>query len=271
MQTEGKPVTPKAFTLLFAAFLLAAPAAGQNARQIIRFEPHGPIGIGLEGDDSERSHVYYRSADNRRVSAGVWEAAPHTSELHEALYSEFMYLLGGSVTLIDGAGREETFGAGDALLVPRGTRYTWKQTERLRKYWVIFDVASEAGADPMCAEPTFIRLDPNGPVETGLTSRGRTMSHRYYAGQDGSSVGVWETAPHTAPEFHETEYSELMVFLSGTVRLAQPDGAEQTFHAGDVALVPRGAFYQWKSGTARKFWVILDSGSTTPCGGGDNT
>ena len=270
MQTEGNPVTARALTILCAAFLIAGPAAAQEAQQVIRFEPLGPTGIGLEGDDSERSHVYHRSADNRRVSAGVWEAAPHTSEA-QARYSEFMYLLDGSVTLIDAAGREEMFGAGDALLVPRGTRYTWKQTERLRKYWVIFDVGSEASVDPTCAQPTFIRLDSNGPVGTGLTSRGRTMSHRYYAGQDGSSVGVWETAPHTASEFHESEYSELMVFLSGTVTLAQPHGDEQTFHAGDVALVPRGAFYRWKSGTARKFWVIFDSGSTTPCGGVDNT
>jgi uncharacterized cupin superfamily protein len=264
-------VTTRTLALLFAAFLVVGRASAQDAQRVIRFEPLGPGEIGLEGDDSERSHVYYRSADNRRVSAGVWEAAPYTSEAHEARYSEFMYLLDGSVTLIDGAGREETFRAGDAVLVPRGTSYTWKQTERLRKYWVIFDVVSETGVDPTCAEPTFIRLDSNGPAGTGLTPRGRTMSHRYYAGQDGSSVGVWETAPHIASESHESAYAELMLFLSGTVTLAQPDGTEQTFQAGDVALVPRGASYQWKSGTARKFWVIFDSGSTSPCQGTDNT
>jgi uncharacterized cupin superfamily protein len=97
------------------------------------------------------------------------------------------------------------------------------------------------------------------------------MSHRYYAGQDGSSVGVWETQPHVGDGFHESAYAELMVFLSGTTTLAQPDGTEQTFEAGDVALVPRGASYQWKSDTARKFWVIFDGGRTTPCSGRTST
>jgi uncharacterized cupin superfamily protein len=239
-------VTTKALTLLSAAFLVAASASAQDAQRVIRFAPSGPTETGLVGDDGRRSHVYYRSAENRRVSAGVWEADPYTSDAGEARYSEFMYLLDGSVTLIDGAGREETFRAGDAVLVPRGTRYTWKQTEHLRKYWAIFDVAGEKGADATCADPTFIRLEANGPAGAGLTARGRTMSHRYYAGQGGSSVGVWETAPHTGSGFHE-----------------------KTFQAGDVALVPRGTSYQWKSGTARKFWAIFDGGSSTPCQGRD--
>ena len=51
-----------------------------------------------------------------------------------------MLYLDGSVTLIDSMGREDTFKAGEAALVPRGVEYTWKQTEPIRKYWVIFDV-----------------------------------------------------------------------------------------------------------------------------------
>jgi uncharacterized cupin superfamily protein len=43
------------------------------------------------------------------------------------------------VTLEDKSGREETFKAGDAFIVPKGVAVKWKQSEHIRKYWVIFD------------------------------------------------------------------------------------------------------------------------------------
>lgn len=244
---------------------LAVPglAPAQTAERIVRLLPDGPPGVGLTGEDGTRNHTFYRAGEGR-YSAGVWEAEPRTAGPMTTRYTEFMYLLEGSVTLVDAAGREETFRAGDALLVPRGTTYTWKQTEPVRKYWAIFErdpaqVTSAASAAP----PTFVRLHPGGPPETGLRGEGRTKSHAYYRGTDGSSVGVWETAPHTADGFHETRYAELMVFLSGTVTLRQPGGVEETFGPGEAALVPKGAEYRWSSGTARKFWVIVENEPAT--------
>jgi hypothetical protein len=46
----------------------------------------------------------------------------------------------------------------------------------------------------------------------GLTGSGRTKAHEYYAGTDGSSVGVWETQPFTSPDFRRTKYAELRSF-----------------------------------------------------------
>jgi uncharacterized cupin superfamily protein len=189
------------------------------------------------------------------VQAGVWEAAPYTSGPHKTKYSEFMLLLEGSVTLVGKDGREETFRAGDALLVPRGAELTWKQTEKVRKYWVIFDRSEEL---PMEA-PAVIRLSSDGPAGKGLVGEGRTKYHTYYQTPDErESVGVWETKPHASADFHRTKYAELMVFLKGTVSLVEKDGNEQKFQAGDVALVPKGIEYKWKSDTVRKYWVIFD-------------
>jgi uncharacterized cupin superfamily protein len=222
---------------------------------IVRFEPNGPAGVGLKANGRTQAHNYLRSPGNER--AGVWRAEPATTGPHTPKYSEFMYLLEGSVTLIDGDGRQETFKAGDAVLVPRGTTYTWQQREPLRKYYAIFDLEPADGAP--AAKATFMRLDTDGPAGKGLTGDGRTKSHRYYAGVGKSSVGVWETAPHTGADFHTTKYAELMVFLSGSGRLLTPDGPGQAFTAGDVVLVPRGASYKWQSDRVRKFWVIFDN------------
>lgn len=239
---------------LLAAVSIAA-AAGAETATILRFEPNGPAGTGLKASGRTQAHTYLRSPGNER--AGVWRAEPATTGPHTPKYSEFMYLLEGSVTLVDADGRRDTFTAGDAVLVPRGTTYTWQQTEPLRKYYAIFDVEPAGGA--AAAKASWIRLEADGPAGKGLTGDGRTKSHRYFAGSGKSSVGVWETAPHTGADFHTPKYAELMVFLSGSGSLMTPDGGEQAFTAGDVVLVPRGAAYKWKSERVRKFWVIFDN------------
>jgi uncharacterized cupin superfamily protein len=242
---------------VLAVLAVVSIAVGVAAEDpaIVRFEPNGPAGVGLKANGRTQAHNYLRTSGNER--AGVWRAEPATTGPHTPTYSEFMYLLEGSVTLVDGDGRRETFKAGDAVLVPRGTTYTWQQPEPLRKYYAIFDLEPAGGAP--AAKATFIRLDANGPAGTGLKGEGRTTSHRYYAGLAKSSVGVWETAPHTGADFHTTRYAELMVFLSGSGRLVTPDGRGQAFTAGDVVLVPRGAAYKWQSDRVRKFWVIFDN------------
>ncbi|MGD9902823.1 MAG: cupin domain-containing protein [Vicinamibacterales bacterium] len=242
-------------TAAFAVALAAAvtlPAAGPS---ILRFQPEGPAGVGLKASGRTQSHTYFRSPANERT--GVWHAEPSTTGPHTPAYSEFMYLLEGSVTLIDADGRHDTFKAGDAVLVPRGTTYTWQQTEPLRKYYAIFDLGP-AGRAP-AARASWVRLEADGPSGQGLTGEGRTKSHRYFAGGGKSSVGVWETAPHTSAGFHTTKYGELMVFLSGSGTLLTPDGGGQPFAAGDVVFVPRGAAYKWQSDRVRKFWVIFDN------------
>ena len=238
--------------------LLAAAAigatAGAEAPAILRFAPDGPAGVGLKANGRTANHTYLRSPGNER--AGIWRAEPATTGPHTPKYSEFMYLIEGAVTLVDGDGRRETFKAGDAVLVPRGTTYTWEQAEPLRKYYAIFDLEAPGGTP--AAKTSWIRLEADGPAGTGLTGEGRTKSHRYFAGSGKSSAGVWETAPHTAAGFHTTKYAELMVFLSGSGTLVTPDGG-QPFTAGDVVLVPRGASYKWQSERVRKFWVIFDN------------
>jgi len=181
--------------------------------------------------------------------------------------TEFIYILEGAVTLADKSGREETFKVGDAVLIPRGTEFQWKKTDNLKEYWVIFDREAPGTPAPQ-GTPTFFKLDRNGPPGKGLAGTGRTKEHEYYSGADGSSVGVWETQPHTSPNFHKTKYAELMLFLSGNVTLTTPDGQTEKFKAGEVAFVPKGIEYKWSSDTTRKYWVIFDNDPPTKSSAG---
>ena len=252
-------MTRTALAALAAAITLAALPHAQSTPRIQRWEPDGPTGVTWEGRGTSRTHYYYRSSQNKNTSAGIWTSPDFVGQMHRATSTEFIYLLQGSITLSDKTGREEIFRAGEALMIPRGTEFTWKKSDNVKEYWAIFEREDGPGTlHPTTGTPMFFRMNPDGPTGKGLTGAGRTKEHEYYAGADGSSVGVWETAPHTASGFHKTTYTELMIFLKGTVTLTTPDGQEERFKTGDVALVPKGIDYKWSGDTVRKFWAIFD-------------
>ena len=241
---------------LAAVLALAGVHAQEGSPAIMRFSLTGPEGWSTAAADKTKTHVYYTAKAHPEAQAGISASQPNTFGPRRNNYSEFIYIVDGSLTLVDKSGREETFRPRDAVIIPRGVDYTWKQTEALRTQWVKFDHATEVSS-----ETSFIRLEPNGPAGTGLKENGSTKSHRYYAGKDRSSTGVWETsgiASDDQREFHTHKYAELMAFIKGEVTLTQPDGSQQTFKAGEVLLVPKGAQFKWDSGTVRKYWVIFD-------------
>ena len=244
--------------LVVVSFVIDAEiaAAADDYKTFIRLHPMGPPGVGMKGDETEKEHVYHSSAANELISAGVWQHAPYTEGPATPNYSEFMLYLDGSVTLIDSEGREDTFKAGEASLVPRGVEYTWKQTEPIRKYWVIFDVVETKEAK---RPKSYIRFDPNVELKG---EGGRTKEHMYYAANEEKiSAGVWEAQPQTSPpsDYHTPNYTELMYILEGSVTLEDKAGREDTFKAGDAVIVPRGVAYKWKqSEYIKKYWVIYD-------------
>ncbi len=231
-------------------------------KTLIHLSPEGPEGVGLKsaGAEGEREYMYYRAPTSDWVSAGVWEADPYESGPDLPGYSEFMYIIEGSVTLVDAHGREETFEAGDAMFIPRGVTHYWKQSEVIRKYWAIFDEGEPDDWYDRTAAGSFIRFESHGPAGK-LTGEGRTREHMYYAARSEKlSAGVWEADPSTSDRFHAPEYTELMCILEGSVRIIDDAGNKELVKAGDVVLVPKGMRYQWKQDEyIRKYWVIFDA------------
>jgi uncharacterized cupin superfamily protein len=232
--------------------------------RISRLLPGGPPGATWDSRGNDRTYYYYRSAQNKNTAAGVWTSPDYSGRMHTATSTEFIYLLEGTITLLHKSGVEEVFKAGDALVIPRGTEFQWKRSDNVREFWAIFEREDGPGKLPSTSgTPAFFKLSRDGPQGVGLKDSGRTREHEYYSGADGSSVGVWETAPHTSTNFYKPTYTELMFFLSGTTTLTTADGQEERFKAGEAALVPAGVEYKWSSDTVRKFWVIFDKAAQT--------
>ena len=230
----------------------------------IRFEPHGPADTGLQawetidpntltvGEPVQRGHVYFCN-ETGALTAGVWDCTPMTGKLEPYAVNELMLILEGSVTLIDARGHVETLRAGESFVIPKGMPCIWKQTEYMRKYYVIFDdpsgsVASDTADLKVIRVDTACNLSPvhgqdparyDGPVPaqhtqnffTDLTTQMR--------------VGLWDTvAMRTNPIVFPS--NDFMHVLEGSITFTGVDADWcHTFTAGDSFFKPKGTHYRW--------------------------
>jgi uncharacterized cupin superfamily protein len=124
-----------------------------TATTIVRLEPTGPAGKGLErwpdmpaaelASGTPVQHgCYYLNDAAHGLSVGVWDCTAFTSKPMSYPVNEFMILLEGAVTILEKNGRETTVRAGESFVLPKGLDCTWRQTGHVRKFFVIFDDAS---------------------------------------------------------------------------------------------------------------------------------
>ena len=265
------PRTPRLPVLFFlGALFCLASAYAQTPIKIVRFEPDGPGGKGLSEPlakvstySGEKAYTYrYYEVPNSKEAAGIWASKSAHGGVHKATNTELFYVNAGQATLQDKSRREETFKAGDAVLIPRGAEFSWKRSVDEKEYFVVFDfdpVVHEAANQNIPS--TFVKLDPNGPAGKGLPIESMGgHEYKYYSGPSGSSAGVWETNGVESKKFSVAKYSEFMLIIDGAVTLSSPDGTSETFKAGDAVLVPRGAQSKWSSGKVKKYWAAFDFG-----------
>ncbi len=246
--------------------------------QVIQFENNGPVDSGLvlwdpipaesvtDGSPVQHGHTYFNDSTGT-LSAGVWTCTPFTAKLTPYAVNEFMYVLEGSVTIIDADGHEETIRAGESFVVPKGMPSIWKQTQNIRKFYVIFDDPS--GQSP--ENPSRLSVRRLDPATTMTPAREQDESryigavpeqHLYPVFTDMTgqmTVGIWDTTEmHTKPL--PFARNELMHLLEGNVTITNGDGMARTFSAGDTFLVPQGMTYQWDSeGYVKKIFCIFQA------------
>ena len=71
-------------------------------------------------------------SEDKRLGNGIWTCTPG-SFTWDYTWDETIYLLEGEVTITEGDGKSSTFGAGDLIFVPAGTRTRWEITRTVRK------------------------------------------------------------------------------------------------------------------------------------------
>ena len=218
------------------------------------------------GEPVQRGHTYFDD-DTGTLTCGVWECTPMTSKLRPHAVNEFMYILDGALTIVDQNGNEETISAGQSFVLPKGMRRIWKQTETMRKFYVIFNDPSGIGPEDPGAL-AIERIDPASALslvdqEKQDTSRylGEVPTqHIHVPFQDLTGqllAGVWDTTDMHAKLLPFAK-NELMHMLDGSVTISNRESVAHTFNAGDTFLLPRGITYRWDSeGYVRKIFCIF--------------
>ncbi|MER8748007.1 cupin domain-containing protein [Mesorhizobium sp. M1050] len=103
----------------------------------------------IAGEPKERRHRFYvgERVQPGQVYVGIWEATQYTEELKNYPDDEFMYVIEGSVTIIEEDGRKNTFVKGDSFFMPSGFNGIWEQKETMKKYFMVFSARNGDGRE----------------------------------------------------------------------------------------------------------------------------
>ena len=83
------------------------------------------------------NHTQFLSADGEFM-VGVWDSSPYHRRAMPYRHFELMYLLEGSVTFVDEAGREGHFSRGDLFLIEQNAQCSWESRENVTKIFGIY-------------------------------------------------------------------------------------------------------------------------------------
>jgi uncharacterized cupin superfamily protein len=95
-------------------------------------------------------------------------------------------------------------------------------------------------------------------IPSGSISGDPKMRFAELVGRKDLKVGVWSCTPcKWVIDFHEE--NEVMLLLSGRLRITDADGSAKELVKGDVFFIPRGWSGQWETlETMEKLYVIVD-------------
>lgn len=96
-----------------------------------------PTAQALTGDITTRSHAFYVNEDES-IKSGTWECEEGESRWEFTTRGEVIYVLSGSMTVVEDGGEPVTLTAGSSAVFPVGWCGNWTVHETLRKVFVIY-------------------------------------------------------------------------------------------------------------------------------------
>lgn len=251
-----------------------------NEQRVIRLETCGPAGTGmaemqLDPADfqselpQQHIHVYYED-EEIGLSVGVWD----TTSMQEAFGpypgDEFMWVLEGQVSMVEGDGKETLIKQGDTFCIRNAIPVSWKQVGFLRKFYMTYanpeaptpDIASADGGvrvlDPIALAAGLTEMDTTDPLV--IEGEAPLQHDNIVFTNDAKNmfVGMWDSTPFES-EMRPFPWHEFVQLLEGEVTITDAHGQVQLFKAGDAFFIPMGTVCKWQTaGYVKKFYSILE-------------
>ncbi|MCP3674149.1 MAG: cupin domain-containing protein, partial [Gammaproteobacteria bacterium] len=99
----------------------------QPKRELITTEH--PFGIELNSS-TQKSNISYQD-ESKNFTVGIWESEAFNSEPQTFPNNQFIYVLAGTLKLIDDEQQVELFKTGDALFIPESVSCGWQSSGSL--------------------------------------------------------------------------------------------------------------------------------------------
>lgn len=90
------------------------------------------------GDPVEREREFFTN-DDKTMIVGLWDSQASKGKMAPFPAHEIVFMIEGEVTIHEPDGISQTFVAGDAFFVPKGTQCRWEIPTYIRKYFAAVD------------------------------------------------------------------------------------------------------------------------------------
>ena len=228
--------------------------------KIIKLTPN-PQGFGDVADELEtemfasqlpvqHSHSDFEDEDFG-LYIGVWD----TSDMVEAAGAypchEFMTVIEGAVAIKNNVtGEIENVIAGESFVIPKDYDCQWIQKGYLRKFYVIYEPASENGdaASVDLQQPSgIIIINENSQTPWQETSDGHRKKVLFNGENGGFVSGVWHTES-LKTDTTSFPYNEFFTIKAGSITCTEVIGEERIEHeftTGDSVFIPKNTTCSW--------------------------
>ncbi len=89
-------------------------------------------------DAVEREREFFTN-DDETMTVGLWDCQASEGQMEPFPSHEFVVMVAGEVTIQEPGGISQTFKAGDAFFVPKGTECSWHVPQYVRKFFAAVD------------------------------------------------------------------------------------------------------------------------------------
>lgn len=213
----------------------------------------------------QHTHEYF-SDGKLGIYVGVWDTTDMVETAGQYPCDEFMVLLEGDAAIRNcKTGEIETAVAGEPFVIPRGYDCQWRQSDYLRKFFLIYENPNGAMPEHPAFEGIIIpRAETNqeGQSASRLFIANNTATtqtqHVSYENNCGDFlVGNWQSESFESAALPSPHYLFALI-ISGSLRLIDDAGKQHQFESGDALFIPKGVTFSASSpGTVSLFFALV--------------
>lgn len=249
-------------------------------RRVIRLDKNGPAETGLSTMELSEAdfhgplpiqtvHTYY-SDDEIGLNVGVWT----TTKMQEAFGpypgDEFIWLLEGGFSMVDGNGQIlDNYAEGESIYFRNGAPVSWVQEEFLRKFYITYlnpknkvpkNVASEGAVKAVTSSLSKDQMTQLETTDPFIIEGKKPIQNDYNHFTNDSEdmfVGTWDSTPFES-KMEPFPVYEFVQLLEGEISIIEEGGSVHLFKAGDCFFIPKGTVCSWKtSGYVKKHYAMI--------------